>query len=268
MQKSKNKKIIIVKKKARFESSLPQNGDSVSVPPVQNDYPTPPPPAQLEDNQPIKTTAATSPDAVSTASQTDGDIDDLWANALVKAKEILSKPTEESPKILITLPSIGMIWRFWRYLYGERVSTHVETEAIAVIQQQNEEHFEVYTDDNQPTTKRKRHNCVSEVVTLCKIALPGIADKTKANTLVAHRFIYQTLMEKGVRPQHIKYILPMALKLVFIQDDAEVAASQFANTRAYVNRVDLQDTVWYTRGSPTPWNWFGSQRFEPVTRNC
>lgn len=170
------------------------------------------------------------------------------------------------PKEVIQGLKYDLYNRAWRFFFGTRVSPIMETEGRDMIVRQNMEEYETVDEDAQPVTKRQRYNCMSEMATLCKISLPGITVYNEANVLVAQRYIAQRLNAKGVRPEHIKHILPIAVKMVFIEDDAEIAARQFMNTRAVINRLDLQNTTWYTRQAPSITNWFGTKRSAPVPR--
>lgn len=107
-------------------------------------------------------------------------------------------------------------------------------------------------------------NRVSATIAIkCRNAL-NIQDKTKANVLVARKWIIDFLDKKeGLRTVHKARILPLALALVFIPTKFEVQCEQLLNCPEMVVRAEDKKKRWWS------WNWnsfkglFGAVAVEP-----
>jgi len=69
-------------------------------------------------------------------------------------------------------------------------------------------------------------------------------ERSGANYLVAHKWIYDQLTSRGVRPAHISKILPLAIEVAFVPTDAEIAAAQYRVSSDTRRRLELGHTNW------------------------
>jgi hypothetical protein len=112
---------------------------------------------------------------------------------------------------------------------------------------------------------RFRFCYISDLVSECKQALPGVTKETGANRLVAHRWLSDRMRERGMRTRHIKSMLPLAIEAVFIPDKYEIEARALRQSLPVQNRVRLGTDELFARRSPWLLNWFGPRvrRSEP-----
>lgn len=153
-----------------------------------------------------------------------------------------------------------------RLILGTEVTLQNQIRAEQLVESCNEvEDIEVDEEDptSYPTTPRTRMAFTSLVVSLCKTQLPGITVDNKANRLVAHRFIYNAMVEKGLRPSHIHRMLPIAIEMVFVPDRYELDAREIANSHAVLDALEERDRVVHSRGVRWALNWFGRYRTNP-----
>jgi hypothetical protein len=155
-----------------------------------------------------------------------------------------------------------------RSLFGTQVTLQNQIRAEQLVESCNEvEDIEIDEEDptSYPTTPRTRMAFTSLVVSLCKTQLPGITVDNKANRLVAHRFIYNAMVEKGLRPSHIHRMLPIAIEMVFVPDSYELDAREIANSHAVLDALEARDRVVHSRGVSWALNWFGRYRTNPAS---
>lgn len=121
--------------------------------------------------------------------------------------------------------------------------------------------------DDSISPIRHRNAYVADLVARCKIAIPGVTEYNKANVLVAHKFLVGEMEAHGMRPQHIKRMLPLAKKMVFIPDCYEIEAEQISQSLVMQRRVQEGQVKYYARTDPWIFNWFGtrSRRADPAT---
>ncbi len=118
--------------------------------------------------------------------------------------------------------------------------------------------------DDTPEPVRQRRRYTVEIAQDCRMAIPGVGEESKANRLVARHWLYQKMVEHGVRPSHIRVILPLALELVFVPSQYEVTAMEMRNSSAFTTRNQAYEQQVFNRAHPSIWNWFGSKRYRPL----
>jgi len=86
---------------------------------------------------------------------------------------------------------------------------------------------------HRPWTRRSHKSLIVTLSQEAKNKFP-IHKKTEANYLVVRRYIYDRLIEHGVRPAHIRSVIEMATALSFVPDKFNHAVVTFEST-AQVN---------------------------------
>jgi len=113
--------------------------------------------------------------------------------------------------------------------------------------------------------KRKRkYAYMSYLVKVVKDSVPGIGIESEANRLVAHKRLYDIMVEDGVRPTHIHFILPLAIECVFIPTRTEISAEMLRQSREALFLIDEGRVQRHTRGGRWLFNWMGSRNSRPV----
>lgn len=158
--------------------------------------------------------------------------------------------------------------RIRRWLLGNQVPELVEQLAQELVEDSD---LSVSLEDSSLDDVPKRggysryhKRFLSEVVDECKIAIEGISVETQANRLVARRWLSKRMVAQGMRPSHIKVILPLAVEMVFVLNEYEIIAHQLRSTKAILDRKALATTVYTPRHRPNVFNWLGAKRAQPV----
>jgi len=180
-----------------------------------------------------------------------------------KVRNIVIPERTWEPQLPYQRRSLRIDKRIYHWLFGfpVQLSSQVLGEHLVQACDTNVVH-EIDPDvpETQPNDVRQRYSCISEVVALCKVDLPGITVDTAANRAVAHRFIMTALKMKGVRPSHINEMIWEATEMVFVANKHQLRALELRNTHALIDRRDVANTHMYSRSSPWLLNWFGSRR--------
>jgi len=71
-------------------------------------------------------------------------------------------------------------------------------------------------------------------------------------------------VKAGVRPTHIRAIIPLALELVFTPSLVDIEAAQLRASRSVLDRIYERDKDWYTHDPRWLMNWFGARRTRPA----
>jgi len=156
--------------------------------------------------------------------------------------------------------------RIRRWLLGNQVPEAVEQLAQELVEDSDlsvslEESYSIDTPLGAISRQHKRF--ISELVDECKIAIEGISIETKANRLVARRWLSKRMIEHGMRVSHIKVMLPLALEMVFVLNKYEIIAHQLRDSKAVLDRKALATTVYTPRHRPNVLNWLGAPRSKP-----
>jgi len=160
----------------------------------------------------------------------------------------------------------GLGERFTRWLLGIQVPPKVELLAQELVMDSdlsvNLE--EPYSSDVTVVSRRNHTRYITDLVDECKISIEGITVETKANRLVARRWLSKRMVSRGMRTHHIKTMLPIAVEMVFVLNEYEIIAHQLRYSKAILDRRDLQATKYTPRHRPSFFNWFGAKRSVPV----
>jgi len=195
------------------------------------------------------------------------DYDELWRGARVSIKAVKE----------FIVPS-GTWSKIRRFILGDVIEEEIQPEASQLLFDLDfnyREHIadEIGEEPWLPTTMedkvtRARYGTIAAAVAACKMELPGVGEESKANRLVAHRFIKNYMIEIGMRPTHIAAQLPLAVECVFVPNRFEVEAMKFRQSHAFIDRREEASRVYISRSSPWLFNWFGSRRrVEPEGTN-
>lgn len=196
------------------------------------------------------------PSPTTTFNDNDSDLDSFM--------ETSSISSPDDPGFFL-LRNIGT--RIRRWLLGNQVPEVVEQLAQELVEDSD---LSVTLEDSSLVDVPKKgcfsryhKRFLSEVVDECKIAIEGISVETQANRLVARRWLSKRMVAQGMRPSHIKVILPIALEMVFVLNEYEIIAHQLRNSKAILDRKALATTVYTPRHRPTVLNWLGAPRAKP-----
>lgn len=156
--------------------------------------------------------------------------------------------------------------RIRRWLFGRQVPEAVEQLAQELVEDSDlsvslEE--SCFIDATSGAMTRQHRRFISEIVDECKIAIEGISIETKANRLVARRWLSRRMTERGMRVSHIKMMLPLALEMVFVLNKYEIIAHQLRDSRSVLDRKALATSVYTPRHKPNVLNWLGARRSKP-----
>jgi hypothetical protein len=89
-------------------------------------------------------------------------------------------------------------------------------------------------------TRERREAFIVTCSQMAKNHFP-LNKRSEANRQVVKKYIYDIMKERGMRPQHIRSSLPMAIALTFTRDEYDVEVEQFEQTDAYLkNNVETQ----------------------------
>jgi len=83
---------------------------------------------------------------------------------------------------------------------------------------------------------RFRKRVMLTLVQECKNKFP-LFRRSEANRLVARKFLYERMIEIGMRPAHIRGALDMAVELCFTADATDREVEKFTATLAYRNNL-------------------------------
>lgn len=160
----------------------------------------------------------------------------------------------------------GLGGRFTRWLLGIQVPAAVESLAQELVMDSDLSVTleEPYSGDTTLVSHRNHSRFIADLVDECKIAIEGITVETKANRLVARRWLSKRMVARGMRTHHIKTMLPLAVEMVFVLNEYEIIAHQLRYSKAVLDRKDLQATTYTPRHRPSIFNWFGAKRSVPV----
>lgn len=180
-------------------------------------------------------------------------------------------PTDSGDFTSSTLPDPGFFMlnglgqRLKRWLFGTQVPHSVEQLANELVEDSDTAMHLAYTHDSDVLpTPRQRMRFITDLVDECKIAIEGVGVESEANRLVARRYLSKKMVARGMRPQHIKTMLPIAVEMVFVPNEFEVIAHQLRYSKALLDRKDLAGVKYTPRYQPSIFNWFGAKRPVPV----
>jgi hypothetical protein len=83
---------------------------------------------------------------------------------------------------------------------------------------------------------RLRKNTIITLVQECRNKFP-LFRRSEANRLVARKYIYERMVEIGMRPSHVRNALDLAVSLVFTPDEADLDVENFELSHAYRTRI-------------------------------
>lgn len=110
-------------------------------------------------------------------------------------------------------------------------------------------------------------NFVGAVVRAAKAEF-GLMEDEPANRRVVHRFMYDMMVGRGMRPTHIHRFLPMCVELAFVPDSVELEAKLVRQSRVVKDRQAAMVAArrfeqlgavlgwrgWLYYRLPTPWD--------------
>lgn len=174
-----------------------------------------------------------------------------------------SSPSQSYDPGFFLLKNIGP--RIKRWLYGLQVHDAVEilAQELVVDSDLSVQLEESCSSSDGSLTPRQHKRYISELVDECKIAIEGVGVETQANRLVAQRWLSKRMSSRGMRVCHIKTILPIAVEMVFVQNEYEIIAHQLRSSRAILQRKALAAEKYTPRHRPTILNWLGAPRAQP-----
>lgn len=196
--------------------------------------------------------------------------------AVVGGRRRDGQPNGPRERIGVQLPTnvlpFDKLKRWWRSWYGVKVPAVVQIDTATIIEEldlESNDSLVQFNDGTQPLPqgRRERYGFISELVSTCKCELPGIGIHTQANRLVAQEWLYKNMKLKGMRPLHIKKMLPIAVELVFVLNSDEIFARQMTQTHAFINRLEEGNSTYYSRDTPWLLNWLGTRRSGPNQPN-
>lgn len=176
---------------------------------------------------------------------------------------------------VINLIGTSLKWRFGGIVspheIGHRIRGWLSGSSIREEQQAlHSDTARIVDEDTDPIEgdvvrdPRVRRSFMASIVAETVNSIPGVQVDTPANRLVAKHRLNALCVAHGVRPTHIRTILPIALELVFVPSETDIEAVQFRNSRAVLDRIRERDRPWYTHERPWLFNWLGERRRRPV----
>lgn len=192
-------------------------------------------------------------DALAAAAETMMKADGLLGyNTLVR--DVVATPVVSIIPRFILSNGMRRMWQDW---WGREVYNDDQEAATAFITTVDN------PEESDTPSQRTRPSYSVTLATECKLAIPGVSKDTAANRLVAHKWLYDKMVENNVRSLHMAQIMPMAIELVFVKNAHELAATRFRHTNAALDRRHLEETTHISRESPHILNWFGWRRSAP-----
>jgi hypothetical protein len=171
------------------------------------------------------------------------------------------------PGVYHEIPEIAISF-FFQLLRGRRrvVGEEVNATARAITNERLAEFSDLLTTEeitampvNAQIPQQRIPGIVVEMVARAKnrFTLPK---RNRANYLSVNAFLLNEMTEHGMRPTHIRAMLPLALELSFTPDENDVFAAQF-NASAYVDQAhQAYEHPYIHLGSRSVLDWFGIRR--------
>jgi hypothetical protein len=91
--------------------------------------------------------------------------------------------------------------------------------------------------------KRNKGRFLAKVVVFAKAKF-GKCTRSEANRLMVRKFLFDLMVERGMRNAHIAQHLDICVALFFVPSNAQIKAEQIASTREAVSRSILASASW------------------------
>jgi len=122
--------------------------------------------------------------------------------------------------------------------------------------------------DINPILRSRRKRYAAKIARMCRVAIPGVEENTKANQLVAHQWLMKKMEADHVRHAHMSSVLAYAKLYILVDTADQIEAKQLAGTIAFSNRYDEGLRHYHSRGESTIFDPFGRRYAIPAPRRA